>query len=98
MRRDLITRTISGTKVIAEVLDKNTKTVAEKEVILNATFNTKGGEAKLEKAVAKALEAHEMFVSVVSTEAINKLYGITPTDFMAHAIELDPTTRDEVKA
>lgn len=99
MRRDLITRTISGTKATVEVLDKVTKTVIEKDVILNATFNGKDAESKLAKAIAKALnEETELFVSVISTEAINKLYGITPADFMAHAIELDPKTRDEVKA
>lgn len=94
MRRDLITRTISGTKVTAKVVDANTDIISTKELVLNKVVSDTD---KVKKLVTKELSEGEVLVSIVSTEKIDKLYGVTVADFMAHAIELDPATRDEIK-
>lgn len=90
MRRDLITRTISGTKATVKVINPATDVVSTKEVQLSKVLEG----AKLEKAVRKELTADECFVAIISSEKVDKLFGITPSDFMAHAIELDPATRN----
>lgn len=92
MRRDLITRTISGTKAIVKVADKN-DAIVEKEVMLSKVLEGK----KLEKAIKAQLSEDEVLIRIASSETINKLYGITPADFMAHAIELDPATREAIE-
>lgn len=94
MRRDLITRTISGTKVTAKVVDANTDIISTKELVLNKVVSDTD---KVKKLVTKELSEGEVLVSIVSTEKIDKLYGVTVADFMAHAIELDSATRDEIK-
>ncbi|MBP3887742.1 MAG: hypothetical protein J6F30_08860 [Cellulosilyticum sp.] len=90
MRRDLITRTISGTKATVKVINPATDKVSTREIQLLKVLEG----AKLEKAVKKELTSDECFVAITASEKVDKLYGITPSDFMAHAIELDPATRD----
>lgn len=91
MSRNLITRTISGTKVVAKVVNPETDAITQKEIVLDKVITDAN---KVSKAVAKALDPNtEVLVSVVSTEQIDKLFGITVADFMANAVELDPKTR-----
>lgn len=90
MRRDLITRTISGTKATVKVINPATDEITTREIMLSKVLD---GD-KLEKAVKKELVAGEVFVAIVAVEKVEKMYGITPSDFMAHAIELDPATRN----
>lgn len=93
MRRDLITRTISGTKATVKVINPATDEVSTREIQLSKVLEG----AKLEKAVKKELKSDECFVAITASEKVDKLYGITPSDFMAHAIELDPATRDVIE-
>ena len=50
-------------------------------------------EIEISVKLGKELTADECFVAITASEKVDKLYGITPSDFMAHAIELDPETR-----
>lgn len=95
MRRDLITRTISGTEVIAKVVNKTTDEISRKSVILNKVVTDSDKAAKL---VTKQLAEDEVLIHVESFTKVDKMYGITPADFIAHAIELDPVTREAIKA
>lgn len=94
MRRDLITRTISGTEVIAKVVNKATDEISEKSIVLNKVVTENDKAAKL---VAKQLTADEVLISIKSLAKVDKMYGITPADFIAHAIELDPAKREAIK-
>ena len=94
MRRDLITRTISGTKATVKVINPSTDEISTRDIMLPKVLE---GD-KLEKAVRKELTPDEAFVAITTSERVDKLYGITPSDFMAHAIELDPETRDVIEA
>ncbi len=98
MRRDLVTRTISGTKVTATLINTATKEITTKVVQLSKTLED---EKKLRKAVTKELENlndGSMLVSIDATEKVEKLYGLPITTFMEQAIELDPETREAIKA
>ena len=98
MRRDLVTRTISGAKVTATVINTSTKEITTKTIQLSKTLED---EKKLRKAVTKELESlndGSMLVSIDATEKVDKLYGLPITTFMEQAIELDPTTREAIEA
>lgn len=95
MRRDLITRTISGTEVIAKVVSKSTDAITRKSVILNKVVTDTDKAAKL---VAKQLTDDEVLIHIESLTKVDKMYGITPIDFIAHAIELDPATREAIES
>ena len=87
-----ITRTVESTKFTALVFNKTT---AEAE---NITMTVSGKYAvddpKLTKLAQKMIVAPELkFIEVVDVESDNKCYGITLDDFMSHAVELDPKTR-----
>lgn len=94
MRRDLITRTIKGTAVTFTTINSASKEMTTHEQQFSKTFKD---EAKLTRAIAKDLPAGEIFISLDKVEQIDKLYGLPLTAFMAHAMELDPVTREEVK-
>ena len=95
MRRDLITRTISGTEVVAMVANSSSNTIEEKTITLNKVVDSAD---KAKKLVVKQLEGtDEVLVSIKSFTKIDKLFGITVPDFMAHAIELDPETRNAIE-
>ena len=94
MRRDLITRTNSGTKATVKVINPATVEISTREIQLSKVLEG----AKLEKAVRKELTADECFVAITASEKVDKLYGMTITDFMAAAGELDPATRNFIKA
>lgn len=91
MRRDLVTRTISGTQAEVTVINAETKEVSTKTITLSKTFTEL---PKITKAVTKALANNEVLVSVDKFDKVNKLYGLPITAFMAHAMELDPETRE----
>lgn len=94
MRRDLITRTISGTKVTAKVIEATTDAIELKEFTLNKVMSD---TKKIAKEIAKKFEGtNYVLVSIENVEKIDKLYGITVDDFMSHAIELDPATREAI--
>lgn len=94
MRRDLITRTVTATKVTVKVINPATDEISTKEVVLGKAVEDAD---KVTKLVKKQLNDSEVFVGVVATEKLEKLYGITVEDFIAHSIELDPATREAIQ-
>lgn len=85
--KNMVTRTIVGTEVTLLALD----TVSAEPQ--NVTY-TLSGKFKDSKALLKAVQRKfdtDTFkhVTVVSTSAVNQLYGMDESDFIAHAVKLD---------
>ena len=88
-----ITRTIEKTKVVALLFDKTTAEAHNETVVLARKLN----DAKaIEKAVRKLVETDDniKLVDIVDVSSETACYGITEQDFLAHAVELDPRTRN----
>ena len=96
MRKEMVTRGIDGTKAIVKVINTATDEITTKELVLSKDLT--GDEKKLNKAVVKSLEEGEVLIKITSAEVIHKLYGMEMSDFLASAVELDPTTRKPVSA
>ena len=101
----MVTRTVKGTEVTVKVVDAATEKIEQDTVVLAKSFtktddegNTSIDEAKLKKAVAKAIPDGKILVSIVSTTPVNKCYGVPTAQFMELAVELDPETRRAVEA
>lgn len=94
MRRDLITRTIKATNVTFTTINTTTKELTTHDEQFAKVITD---ENKLTRLISKEIPATEVLVSIDKTEQIDKLYGLPITAFMAHAMELDPETREEVK-
>lgn len=93
-REALITRTVEATKVTVLGLDV---TAAEPE---NKTYYLPGkfkDEQKLLKKVKKEFETDTFKIAtIVSSEVVSTLYGITVDDFIKNAKVLDPETRKPI--
>ena len=99
MKRDMVTRTVLGTKAIVKVVDKNTDAIDSKEVILQGAFQLTDGvaDSKLTKAVMKAINDENLvIIKVESVEPFNKLFGLKVEKFMELAVELDEKTRKAI--
>ena len=89
----LITRTTIT--LVAKVLVANLETNKVEE----QTFNIpKVKENKVQKEIEKILPDTLKFVSVVSLEDKETLYGLDESIFLQNAVELDPVTRRPLKA
>lgn len=95
-RKPMITRTIMSTK--ATVLCLNVETAEP----TNETFDlarTYKDNDKLMKALKAQYETENTkLVHIVDVQEVEKLYGMSETDFMLNAVELDPTTRKPLGA
>ena len=90
MRKPMITRTFTGTKVVALVCDTTTCELSNEVCVIPARV----AENKLEKVAREMLSNDTVkFVSIVSTEKTETLMGMSEADFMKYAVELDPETR-----
>jgi len=96
MRKEMVTRGIDGTKATVKVINTATDEITTKELVLSKDLT--GDAKKLNKAVVKSLEEGEVLIRIESAEVIHKLFGMEMSDFLASAIELDPTTRKPVSA
>ena len=98
MRRDMVTRTVLGTKAHVKVVDSTTDAISVEEVMLGKAYADLKDE-KLTKAVKKALGDKEnlVVIGITAIEPVNKLYGLDTPKFMEMAIELDPKTRKPVE-
>lgn len=94
MRKEMVTRGIDGTKAVIKTINTATDEIATREVVLSKDLT--GDEKKLNKAVVKSLNEGEVLIRVERVEVIHKLYGMDMAQFLASAIELDPTTRKPV--
>ena len=90
----MVTRGIDGTKAIVKTINTATDEIATKELVLSKDLT--GDTKKLNKAVVKALDEGEVLIRIESAEVIHKLFGMEMSDFLASAVELDPTTRKPV--
>lgn len=96
MRKEMVTRGIDGTKAVVKTINTATDEIATKELVLSKDLT--GDTKKLNKAVVKALDEGEVLIRIESAEVIHKLFGMEMSDFLASAVELDPTTRKPVSA
>lgn len=94
MRKEMVTRGIDGTKAVIKTINTATDEISTREVVLSKDLT--GDEKKLNKAVVKLLNEGEVLIRVERVEVIHKLYGMDMAQFLASAIELDPTTRKPV--
>lgn len=92
----MVTRGIDGTKALVKVINTATDEITTKELVLSKDLT--GDAKKLNKAVVKSLEEGEVLIRIESAEVIHKLFGMEMSDFLASAVELDPTTRKPVSA
>ena len=95
MARGMVTRTVKGTSVEVKVVDAATEKIVQETVMLTKTYDD---EAKLKKAVAKAIPEGKILVSIVSSTVVNKCYGVPTAKFMELAVELDPEKRTALEA
>lgn len=95
MARNMVTRTVKGTEVTVKVVDAATDAISTEKVLLSKPYKD---DAKLKKAVAKAVPEGKILIAVLSTEQVNKCYGVSTSKFMELAVELDPETRRAVEA
>ena len=90
-RKPMITRTIMSTR--ATVLCLNVET-AEPTTEVFELARTYKDEDKLMKALKAQYENESTkLVHITDITEVEKLYGMSETDFMLNAVELDPTTR-----
>ena len=94
MARNMVTRTVKGTEVDIRVVDTATEQIVDDKVILSKSFDD---EAKLKKAVAKAIPEDKILVAITGTTPVEKCYGIPVAKFMELAVELDPATRTAIE-
>ena len=90
MARGMVTRTVKGTSVEVKVVDAATEQIVQETVMLTKAYDD---EAKLKKAVTKAIPEGKILVSIVSSTEVNKCYGVPTAKFMELAVELDPEKR-----
>lgn len=95
MARNMVTRTVKGMAVTAKVVDPATEQIIETKVTLSKVIDDAG---KLKKAVSKAIADGQILVSIVSSEQVNKCYGVPTAKFMELAIEIDPKKRTAIEA
>ena len=94
MARNMVTRTVKGTKVEIKVVDTVTEQIVADSIVLSKSFDDAD---KLKKAVAKAIPEGKILVAIVSSEPVEKCYGIPTSKFMELAVELDPKSRSAVE-
>ena len=93
-RAKMVTRTITATQVEAQIVTISASEITTIKVTVSGEYDD---TEKLLKAVKKATETADIKVlQILTSEKIEKLYGMLETDFLAQAKELDPETRKEL--
>ena len=96
-KEKLITRTIITTKVDAKFFNLKDEAVFNSEM----TFTGKLDEKEAKKACMAVIENNPTcgytFIKINSLENIEKLYGVTESDFMSIAKELQPRKNNETQ-
>lgn len=96
-RQPQVTRTIVSTEVVLLCVNTESAEVFNKTVSLARTY-------KDDKAILKAVEKanligeNEKAVSVAESRQVEKLYGMSETDFIHYAKELPPRTPADTPA
>lgn len=95
-RTPMVTRTLISTRVNVLCLDVLTAEPTNQTFDIARTFKD---EDKLMKALKAEYETDSLkLVHIVDTTTVEKLYGMTETEFMNHARELDPATRKAIES
>ena len=90
-RERMITRTMKTTKVNVLCLELDTVEPCNKDIVIPTTFKDK---KKLFNKVKEMIDTDQLkAVNITSAEEVETLYGMSEEDFIAHAKELDPSTR-----
>lgn len=88
MRESMVTRTVLGTQVTALAMD----TVSCESNIV--TYEIGGHHTNDEKLLKKVRKEHDTedfkIVKILDVEPFEKRYGMKESDFIAHAVELEP--------
>lgn len=93
-RKPMVTRTLVSTQVTVLCLNVETAEPTNQTYELARTFND---DDKLLKALRAEYETDtNKLVHIVDKTEVEKMYGMSETDFMKYAQELDPTTRKPV--
>lgn len=91
MRKPMVTRTITTTKVNVLCLNIDTAEPFNMEVIVPRTFKD---DSKLMKKVTEMVtEPSVKPVHIVDKVEVETVYGMSEENFIANAVELDPETR-----
>lgn len=88
MRESMVTRTVFGTKVTVLAMDTESCEPS------NVTYEIGGQRINDEKLLKKVREEHDTenfkVVKILAVEPFEKRYGMKESDFIAHAVELEP--------
>ncbi len=88
MRESMVTRTVIGAKVTVLAMDTNTCEPS------NVTYEIGDKCINDEKLLNKVRKEHDTedfkVVKIVDVEPFEKRYGMKESDFIAHAVELEP--------
>lgn len=88
MRESMVTRTVFGTKVTVLAMD----TVNCEPC--NVTYEIGGQHTNDEKLLKKVRKDHDTedfkVVKILALEPFEKRYGMKESDFIVHAVELEP--------
>ena len=91
MREKMITRSMKVTDAQVLMVNLETQATEQTNVMMPNTYKD---DKALMKALTKAYEGSTLKpVHVMTSQVIEKLYGMTEKSFLDNAIELDPTTR-----
>lgn len=94
MRKQMVTRTIISTKVMALCVDPQRGDTFEREFVLTGKITDKD---KVLKRVSKIYNTENCtIVAIRNLKEVNELYGMDEADFIAGAKILDPATRKEL--
>ena len=87
MRERMVTRTITATVATALCMDIVNATATTKELEISGTFKS---DSDLLKVLKKKYDTSDLVVvAIQKTETKEKLYGMTETDFMKYAKEIE---------
>lgn len=89
-RKPMVTRTFETMNVEVMTVDITTQKVSNTICTLSRVIED---NSKLEKAVREQFNGNEKFVAIVNKTIESKLYGMSESDFLKYAVELDPETR-----
>ena len=96
MRKPMVTRTITSTKVQELCADTTKAELFNKSVVVPRTFED---DEKLLKVLHKIIDNEkEVVVSIVGKDEQTALYGMSEEDFVANAVLLDEETRKPIEA
>lgn len=96
MRKPMVTRTITSTKVQVLCADTTKAELFNKSVVVPRTFED---DEKLLKTLHKIIDNEtEVVVSIVGKDEQTALYGMSEEDFVKNAVLLDNETRKPIEA